>query len=48
MPNGNTKKARVAILISGKMNLKNPQKRKTKSALYNDKGINRRRGYCTP
>ena len=44
----NNKKARVGILLSGKIDFKKSTKKYKKSALYNDKGINRRRGYCTP
>ena len=46
--NGNNKKARVSIILSGKIDFKKSTKKYKKSALYNDKGINRRRGYCTP
>ena len=44
----NNKKARVGILLSGKIDFKKSTKKYKNSALYNDKWINRRRGYFTP
>lgn len=40
-----TKKARVAILLSGKTVIKTKDKKRHRRALYNDKGINARREY---
>ena len=42
--NGNSKKAEITIFISDQIDFKIKATEKTK-ALYNDKGINTRRGY---
>ena len=46
--NGNDEKVGVAIFISNKVDFKTKAiKKRQRRALYNDKGLNTRRGYYT-